>query len=301
MTGPRVFLTGASGNVGRAVLDELLRRGYDVGALVRTRLPDAKGYRPIFGDLSKIHDIAAEVGGAKAILHCASPRTATRQSVISTDIEGTAQLLNAWQASPFVYTSSQTVYGIPTKVLDEDSPVSAGSWYDLGKICNEQQILMAAERPDAGPGIVLRLPMIFATGPRRRDRQFLPALWDALQAGQPFLFGSEEAIESCGSVFIGTDDVGRAMCDSIGILESGAYNLAGGFCTWTELIETMGRHAGRQPKYVVRHGAIPIAGEHRMPQSRTVYDCTRFMRATGFQPRQSLDEIVTQFARAEAA
>ncbi len=54
MAAARVFLTGASGNVGQAVLDELMRRGFDVAALMRSRMPDTKGYRPIFGDLGKI-------------------------------------------------------------------------------------------------------------------------------------------------------------------------------------------------------------------------------------------------------
>ena len=301
MVASRIFLTGASGNVGQAVLTELLQRGYDVSALVRFKLPDAKGYRPIFGDLTKIYNIRAEVSAAKAIIHCASPRAYDRQAVMSGDIETTAQLLDAWRDGPFVFASSQTVYGIPNAIVDEKSPINAGSWYDMGKICNEHQVAMAAEETKAGPGISLRLPLVFAAGPRRRDRQFLPAIWDAIRAGKPFLFGSEEAIESCGSVFIGEKDIGRAFCDALTNTASGAYNFAGGFCTWKELLETMGRHGGFHPKYVVRQGAVATAGEHRMPQSRTLYDCTLFTRATGFEPRQSLDEVIHNFIRAEQA
>src|SRR6185437_3834230 len=300
MTGPRVFLTGASGNVGRPVLDELLVRGYDVGALMRTRLPNVRGFRPVFGDLNKIYEIVAEMGGATAIIHCASPRSATRQAVIGIDIEGTAQLLNAWHSGPFIYTSSQTVYGIPAKVLDEDCPVSAGSWYDLGKICNEQQVAMAAERLGAGPGISLRLPLVFASGPRRRDRQFLPGVWDAMRAGSPFLFGSEQALETAGSVYIGEKDLGRAIVDAFAIKRSDPFNLAGGFTTWKALLETFGRRTGLKAKFVFRDGAVARPDEFRMPQSRSEYNCARFNAATGFQPRQSLDEIVAQFVRAEA-
>ena len=300
MAGSRVFLTGASGNVGQSVLRELIARGHDVTALVRTKLPDAKGYRPVFGDLTKIQEIAGEIGGAHAIIHCGSPRSATRQSVIAADIEGTAQLLNAWQDGPFVYASSQTVYGIPAGILTENAPVSAGSWYDLGKICNEQQILMTAEtRP--GPGICLRLPLVFATGARRRDRQFLPSVWDALRAGRPFLFESEATLEDAGSIYIGEKDVGRAFADSLSITTSGAFNFAGGFTTWKALLDLLAEHSGQPVKYVFRAGAVPQGNEFRMPQSRSVYDCRRFTEAAGFQPRQSLDEIVVEFARAEMA
>ena len=300
MAGPRVFLTGASGNVGQAVLNELVARGYDVAALVRMLLPDAKGYRPIFGDLSAAQRVAGDVGAAQAVIHCASPRSEARQAVIATDIEGTAQLLNAWQSGPFIHASSQTVYGIPTQPLTEDSPISAGSWYDLGKICNEQQILMAAQMR-GGTGINLRLPLVFATGPRRRDRQFLPSVFDALRAGRPFLFGNEDVLETAGSVYIGQHDVGRAFVDSLSIQTSGAYNFAGGFTTWKALLGLLARCSGRSVKYVFRSGAVPQGNEFRMPQSRSVYDCRRFTEATGFQPRQSLDEIVTEFARAERA
>lgn len=293
-------MTGASGNVGQAVLEELIQRGFEVAALMRSRMPNTQGYRPIFGDLGRIQDIAGDVMNATAIIHCASPRSAARQGVIGADIEGTAQLLNAWHTGPFIYASSQTVYGIPSKVLDEDCPVSAGSWYDLGKICNEQQVSMTAEQTSAGPGISLRLPLVFATGARRRDRQFLPGVWDALRAGQPILFGSEEVLESAGSVYIGEKDLGRAVADALTITRSGPFNLAGGFATWKTLLETLAQHAGRQPKYVFRVGAIARPGEFRLPQSRSEYDCTRFVAATAFKPNQSLDEIVAQFARAEA-
>jgi nucleoside-diphosphate-sugar epimerase len=301
MAGPRVFLTGASGNVGQAVLDELMHRGFDVAALVRSRMPDTKGYRPIIGDLNRIQHVAGDLLDATAIIHCASPRSAARQSVISADIEGTAQLLNAWHTGPFIYASSQTVYGIPAKTLDEDCPVSAGSWYDLGKVCNEQQVSMIAEETDAGPGISLRLPLVFATGPRRRDRQFLPGVWDALRARKPILFGSEETLETAGSVFIGEKDVGRAFADTLAITQSGPYNVAGGFTTWKALLAMLSRHAGHQPKYVFRTGALAHSDEFRLPQSRSMYDCSRFTAATKFQPRQSLDEIIAQFVRAETS
>jgi nucleoside-diphosphate-sugar epimerase len=299
MANKPIFLTGASGNVGRAALAELVRRGLDVVALTRMTLPDLKGYRPIFGDLGKIHDIAAEVATAGGVVHCASPRTYDRSVVLRQDIEGTACLIDAWTSGPFVFMSSQTVYGIPQQVLREEAALDPGSWYDMGKICNEYQVGMAAAKGDRGAGVSLRLPLVFASGPRRRDRQFLPGLFDALRAGQDFLYGSEEGVETFGSVFIGEEDLGRAVADSLSIVPSGPYNVASGFCTWKDLLETLGRRAGRRPSIRVRTGAAAQDGEFRLPQSRSDYDCARFQRACGFQPRQSLDEIIDRFLRSE--
>jgi nucleoside-diphosphate-sugar epimerase len=294
-----IFLTGASGNVGRAALAELLRRGLDVVVLTRRMLPDLKGYRPIFGDLGKIYDISAEVAAAGGVIHCASPRTFDRAVVLRDDIAGTASLLDAWTSGPLVYMSSQTVYGIPKTVLREDAALDPGSWYDMGKICNEYQIGMAAGQGARGAGVSLRLPLVFASGPRRRDRQFLPDLLDALRAGQTFLYGSEESLDTFGSVFIGEEDLGRAIADSLSINQTGAYNVASGFCTWKQLIDTLARHGGIRPSYKIRSGATAQDGEYRLPQSRSAYDCERFHRATGFQPRQSLDEIVDRFLHSE--
>lgn len=297
----RTFLTGASGSVGSAVCSELVRRGEDVVCLVRKILPPVKGCRLFFGDLTDLRGAAVEIAQADGIVHCASPRTDDRRRVLQEDIEGTAKLLDLWQHGSFIWTSSQTVYGIPTDVLRETSPLSASGWYDLAKICNEQQVQMTAKTGRRGPGISLRLPLVFAAGSRRRDRQFLPQLYDALHAGKVFLFSSEQGFETFGSVFIGEADLGRALVDARSINESGPYNIASGFCTWRELLEELGRQCGHKPKFTVRANTSPGPGEFRLPQSRSYYDCTRFETAIGFRPAQSLSDVIGHFVRAERA
>jgi len=294
----RVFLTGGTGNVGRAVLSELLRRGHEVIALVRRELPDIAGYRPVMGDLARIKDVMAEVAMADAIIHCATPRGLKRAQVLQEDIEATGVLLDAWSRGSFVYMSSQTVYGVPQGVIEETSPLAPANWYDLGKICNEHQLAMAAAHPRR-TGVALRLPLVFAAGPRRRDRQFLPLIHEALHDGKTFLFGSEDAIASHGTVFIGEADLGRAAADALTLSESGAYNLASGFCTWHELIACMGRHCRIEPRFTVRAAAAAVPGELPLPRSRSFYDCTRFAELARFAPMQSLDEVIGGFVAAE--
>jgi nucleoside-diphosphate-sugar epimerase len=289
MSPRRVFLTGASGNVGAAVLSELVRRGIEVVALVRKSVPNQQGYRPVFGDLSRVRDLAAEILQADGIIHCASPRTDDRAQALREDIEGTANLLDLWQAGAFIFTSSQTVYGIPKDVLRESDLVSASGWYDVAKICNEQQIHMTAHSGGRGAGVSLRLPLVFPSGPRRRDRQFFAVLFDALMSGKTFLFGSELALETSGSVYIGEPDVGSALVDALGIKATGPYNVAGGFCTWKDLLETLSRYAGVTLKISVRPNLTAGKDEFRLPQSRSFYDCAR----------ESLDDVIERFVRAE--
>ena len=295
----RIFVTGATGNVGSAVCRELLRRGDEVTALSRRRRSDIAATRVVIADLTRITDVSAHVIRADAIIHCASPRTESRRGALREDIAGTAELLDLWQTGNFVLTSSQTVYGVPNKVLCESDPPVSSSWYDVAKVCNEQTVQMSAHVGQRGAGVSLRLPLIFAAGPRRRDRQFLPSVHDALRAGRTFLFKSDAALESAGSVFIGENDVGRALAEALTLRQSGPYNVAGGFCTWRELLNELGRQTKLQPKILLRADARPGPDEFRLPQSRSDYDCGRFCSVTGFAPSESLEDLVARFLRAE--
>src|SRR5438132_1400630 len=67
----RVFVTGASGFVGSAVVDELLSRGYGVNALVnRHELTDRpESVRSIKGGLFDREALEEGVGGCDAVIH----------------------------------------------------------------------------------------------------------------------------------------------------------------------------------------------------------------------------------------
>jgi nucleoside-diphosphate-sugar epimerase len=207
--------------------------------------------------------------------------------------------VDAWRRGPFVFASSQTVYGIPADVLRETDPVEASCWYDIAKICNEQQVHMASYVGARRAGVSLRLPLVFASGARRRDRQFLPPVFDALVSGHTFLFEREQSLETYGTVYIAAEDLAESIADSLAIEQQGPYNLAGGFCTWKELLESIGRHTGVAPKWMVRADTTARAGDFRLPQSRSFYDCQRFEQVTPHRTRRPLDDVIGDFVRSE--
>ena len=294
-----VALTGASGNIGAAVLDDLIGRGCQVIAVTRSALPEREGLRQVIGDLTRPATVADDILSAEAVIHCASPRSDERRIALDEDVQATATLLDLWHAGPFVLASSQTVYGVPNRILRETDPLVATNWYDLAKICNEQQLGMKARAVGWGAGVSLRLPLVFGAGPRRRDRQFLPTILDTLLADHAFVFNSEEGLETHGSTFIDEADVGRAIVDALRLGESGPYNVSGGFCTWRELIETMGARIGVPPRIVVRAAAKARLDEIRLPQSRSELDSTVFDQATGFSPRGTMMAAIERFIEAE--
>lgn len=250
------------------------------------------------GDLADLPDFSDVLDGMDAIIHCASPRTLERQEALQSDIEPTGRLLESWSTGTFVFTSSQTVYGIPHDDLDERRPVQPDNWYDLAKVVNERQVAMAVDVL-GGVGVSLRLPLVYGSGPKRRNGQYLPLLYDALRAGRSFLFDNERAIEECGSVFVGERDLGRAVAASIGVKKSGSYNVCTGFVTWRQLIDSLASATGLNAHYVVREGAIPRPDEFRVPQSRSFYDCSAFKQVSGFSPKDQLEEIIASFVKAE--
>jgi nucleoside-diphosphate-sugar epimerase len=294
-TGP-VLLTGATGVAGRAVLEALLAKGEEVWTLVRDPAQADPRCRAVVGDLAELD---LDLSDAGAVIHCASPRSQDRETVMGVEIEGTARLVDAWRAGPFVGFSSQTVYGVAAGRLDERSPTAPGAWYDVGKLACEAAVAEAAGRDGRGAGVILRLPLLFGAGPRRRDRQFLPPIFDAVREGRTFVFEDRAALETHGSVFIGEEDLGRAALAALTVGRSGPYNLATGFASWSRLLAVLGACCGTAPRIAFRAGEVVGDDEVRLPRSRTDYDCTRFARASGFAPRQTLDEVVQVFAVAE--
>ena len=128
----RIFLTGATGYVGSAVMDALLRSGQDVTALVRD--PEkaehvaSRGVTPIIGDLSKASSYAAAAEGADAIVHTALESSKRKQKIdrqaIDTLLAAAGRRAAAGHRACFVYTSGTWVLGDTQGRATEEAPVN---------------------------------------------------------------------------------------------------------------------------------------------------------------------------------
>lgn len=66
----RIFVTGGTGFVGSAVIDELIARSFDVSALVRDKLPQQKDrVHVVKGDLFDTDALASSISGCDAVIH----------------------------------------------------------------------------------------------------------------------------------------------------------------------------------------------------------------------------------------
>ena len=126
----RVFLTGATGYVGSAVLDAFVRAGHRVTALVRHSsaaldTPSRPGVDAIVGDLSNPASYVATAASCDALVHTAFESTARGVSVDRVAVEAlldvAARVTAAGRRVTVVYTSSASVLGHAQSPVDEDA------------------------------------------------------------------------------------------------------------------------------------------------------------------------------------
>ncbi|WP_395293131.1 condensation domain-containing protein [Kitasatospora hibisci] len=184
-----VLLTGATGGVGAAVLQELTAQGRPVRALVRpesAHLVARSGAEVAEGDLGDPDSLRRAVEGVDAVIHAAC--TFTEHAV---DVAAMRVLVDGWRGSgPFVFVSSIDAYGRPAvHEVPEGAPASEPvSPYGRAKAECERILLAAAGTGGRGPGAVVRSPLVW--GPHQRLRDQLRwgatgALYQAALAGRP--------------------------------------------------------------------------------------------------------------------
>lgn len=105
-----IALTGATGFVGRAVLDEAGRRGLAMRALTRRAQPERSGVAWVAGDLTSDAALTDLVQGADAVVHVAGLTSSHDPAAFTAcNVDGTAALIAAAKSAGikrFVFVSS---------------------------------------------------------------------------------------------------------------------------------------------------------------------------------------------------
>jgi len=133
----RIFLTGATGYVGSAVLDALVRAGHDVTALVRdnekARRVAARGGHPAIGNLADIESYRGAADAQDGYVHTAFDyvsgrgpaveRAALEMMISSANRPRTAGP-RATESRFVIYTSGTWILGRTPEPAFEDAPVN---------------------------------------------------------------------------------------------------------------------------------------------------------------------------------
>ncbi len=137
----RVFLTGATGYVGSAVLDSIIRAGHQATALVRD--PEKaenvarRGVLPVIGDLSNPASYAAQAETCEGVIHAGFDYSKRGEAIdrvaIETLVGAMRRRASAGQARTpfFIYTSGIWVIGKAARPAKEDvalNPTPLVAW-----------------------------------------------------------------------------------------------------------------------------------------------------------------------------
>jgi nucleoside-diphosphate-sugar epimerase len=135
----RLFITGASGFLGRAVCGEALARGHEIVALTRSATPtpgaadtavDETALTWVRGDIREPDAWRAHLAGADAVVHLAASLDGAADDQLAIAIDGTRALVDAMAdagVERLVHISSLAVYDLAAldvgDIVDETTPV----------------------------------------------------------------------------------------------------------------------------------------------------------------------------------
>jgi nucleoside-diphosphate-sugar epimerase len=148
----KVLITGASGRIGRHLVQEGRERGWELRLLQRgvsQPLPAAEGVEIVTGSVVNASDVRAAVVGVEAVCHLAALMPpAGNEDLFATNVRGTVNVLEATRASStrprLVVASTDATYGTGLsdraypKAIDEGVTPRPTNFYGVTKVACEQ-------------------------------------------------------------------------------------------------------------------------------------------------------------------
>ncbi len=303
----KVFVTGALGFIGRALLERYRAAGAEVGGVDRIAEPDLG---VVAGDVVDPSPWQDRLDGCDLVFHTAAvvSNVASEEAFWRVNVLGTRRLLEAAAAAGvgrFVHLSSVAAYGFDfPDGVDETHPLRPnGNHYVDTKVASEQVVLQAHAAaeiacsivrpadvygPGSRPWTVLPVEMIRAGRfllPEGGEGIFSPVYVDNLVDGLEAVGGREEA---SGHVFILGDGVGVSTNEFFGhytrMLGSGPIRTlptplaTAGAALFGTALKALGRETEVSRETM------------RMLARRGTYSIAKARRLLGYEPKVDLPE-----------
>jgi nucleoside-diphosphate-sugar epimerase len=152
----RIAVTGGSGKLGRAVVDDLREHGYEVHVLDAVVPPgwnagvtrvDMTDYGQVLGALTRLDDRYSAIDAVVHLAAIPAPGIAPNAATFANNVISTYNVFEAARVAGItnvVWASSETVLGLPLDTpppylpIDEDYRVRPESSYSLGKAVEEE-------------------------------------------------------------------------------------------------------------------------------------------------------------------
>ncbi len=230
----KILVSGASGFIGRAIVERLLYSGHEVIALHSRVRPDdaSKPYRVVIGNLadpSIINILRYEVGYCDAIIHAAATLNLDwyAPDVVNVNCVGTQNLLGLavqWKCSHFIFLSSLPVIGLPRIFpIDEDHPTTPETPYHASKLFGEHLVRLASLQGCYGVSLRITAPV----GPGMPKSRLLTTLVRRASINQPLeLLG----LGSRKQNYVDIRDIAQVAELALYCKVSGVFNIAASSC-----------------------------------------------------------------------
>ena len=312
-----VFMTGATGFIGKYIVDRLLAKGYAIRCLIRESsnidyLKDKPDIQTVVGDITKPETLKGIGDGVSYVLHLAATGHIAAMSeeafreFVSINEGGTRNLIEAFKGGglkKFISFSSTAAMGpVGTDIQSEKSIPNPKTPYQKSKLRSEQVALDAFK--EGFPSLIVRPCMVYGVGGKGAFYTF----YRLMTKGRFPRVGKGESLTPMAYV---TDVADGA----IAAMERGkpgeVYILAGAQSYGIDDIRnTIVKYAGGNPPYVhlpkglaffgvsaleklyTLLGKEPIATLENVKSSAAdrTFDISKARSEIGYDPRVGLDE-----------
>ncbi len=292
----RVFVTGASGFVGAAVMRLLLEQSIETAALVSngkplSRLQDLDGqYIRIEGRLADIPSLRSQIEAFRpdTCIHLAWYAEPGKYLYSPENVPVMQQSLNLLQTliemgcQQFVGVGTCAEYDTDMGFLREDGSTNPATIYAACKL----SMCLIGQHMAAAAGINFAWGRLFYLyGEQEDSRRLVPALIHSLRQGKPFEATAGEQVRD----YLHTADVASALITLAAQKAQGIYNIASGIpITMRNLMDTIGDIVGGTD--LIRFGAIP----YRQWEPMFICGDNHKLKSLGWSPRYTLHEGLEQ-------
>lgn len=289
-----ILITGATGRIGRHLVNALLKTGESVRVLVREKMTEFENVEIVYGDLIDKESLRKAVDGVDIVYHLAASvdYSAPQDLMYRTNVIGTKNLLEVFKGSKFIYLSTTGVLGKQLKQpADEKTPYSPSNFYGKTKMEAEKFV-------KENNGIIVRSPDVLMP----RFTEGYDTVFSKLMKGKmPIIGDGKNFID-----YIYITDLIQALLLAKERGRNGeVYLVSGkGVKTQKECLEIAAKYLNAEPpkKHVSVFSArlfsrikrskdfIPEYVE-RIVRNRT-YDITKAKNELGFDPKIDLDTAI---------
>lgn len=178
----RIFVTGATGVLGKRVIQKLQAEGHQLSGLCRSvdnfQTLESIGVRPVWGNIYDQAEMRSVTVGQEVVIHLASSIPANYQKLSSADwlhndllrekgTESLAQAAAANGAKLFIAPSVMLGYGDQDgKMVKETTPMSAKLPADLQSVVRMEGLVQNYIRKSGLQAVILRLGIVYAEDSR---------------------------------------------------------------------------------------------------------------------------------------